>query len=331
MRLAFADLLKNHGVPQAVLLDNGRAFASKWLTGGAKNRFRFKIKAEEPQGLLTALGCKIHWAMPYHGQSKPIERAFKDLCESIAKHPFCAGAYTGNSPSAKPENYASKAIEIEAFRTHANRQIALHNAQTGRTGGVCNGRSFDAVYNQSYAQAPITKATPQQQRAFLMAAEKVLAHRDDASVRILGNRFWHKKLAPYAGKHLTVRFDPDAPRDGVQVETPDGRLVCFAPCIAAIGYTDQAAARAHAKAQKQHKKATKEELAAQRTLSAAEVAAGLSTGAPPAEEHTSKIITGVFAQRKSDEEVSQEERENFNRGLENALKQMEAQRQVEGF
>ncbi len=48
VRLAFADLLKNHGVPQAVLLDNGRAFASKWLTGGAKNRFRFKIKAEEP-------------------------------------------------------------------------------------------------------------------------------------------------------------------------------------------------------------------------------------------------------------------------------------------
>ncbi len=161
VRLAFADLLKNHGVPQAVLLDNGRAFGSKWLTGGAKNRFRFKIKAEEPQGLLTALDCKIHFAMPYHGQSKPIERAFKDLCDSIAKHPFCAGAYTGNNPSAKPDNYASKAIEFEAFRTHANRQIALHNAQTGRTGGVCNGRSFDAVYNQSYAQAPITQATAQ--------------------------------------------------------------------------------------------------------------------------------------------------------------------------
>ena len=30
VRLAFADLLRDWGVPQAVLLDNGRAFASKW-------------------------------------------------------------------------------------------------------------------------------------------------------------------------------------------------------------------------------------------------------------------------------------------------------------
>ena len=30
VRLAFADLLRDWGVPQAVLLDNGRAFARKW-------------------------------------------------------------------------------------------------------------------------------------------------------------------------------------------------------------------------------------------------------------------------------------------------------------
>src|SRR5690606_9617280 len=54
-RLAFADLFRDVGIPRAVLMDNGRAFASKWITGGAKNRFRFKIRPEEPTGLLTGL------------------------------------------------------------------------------------------------------------------------------------------------------------------------------------------------------------------------------------------------------------------------------------
>ncbi|QRY97116.1 DDE-type integrase/transposase/recombinase [Sphingomonas paucimobilis] len=101
-RLVFADLFTTWGIPKACLMDNGRAFASKTITGGAKTRFRFKIKDEEPTGVLTALGIAIHWATPYRGQSKPIERAFRDLCDTIAKHPALAGAYTGNKPDAKP-------------------------------------------------------------------------------------------------------------------------------------------------------------------------------------------------------------------------------------
>lgn len=68
-RLVFADLFVKWGIPKHCLLDNGRAFASKTITGGAKTRFRFKIKDEEPTGVLTALGIIIHWATPYRGQS----------------------------------------------------------------------------------------------------------------------------------------------------------------------------------------------------------------------------------------------------------------------
>ena len=37
-------------------------------------------------GLLTSLGIKIHWALPFRGSSKPIERSFRDLCDTVAKH-----------------------------------------------------------------------------------------------------------------------------------------------------------------------------------------------------------------------------------------------------
>ena len=59
-------------------------------------------------GILPLLGVRVHRTLPYSGQSKPIERAFRDFCDAIAKHPLLAGAYTGNSPSSQPANYGSR-------------------------------------------------------------------------------------------------------------------------------------------------------------------------------------------------------------------------------
>jgi hypothetical protein len=114
-RMVFADLFRDYGIPPHALLDNGRAFASKALTGGAKTRFRFKIKDTDQLGVLPSLGVNVRWTLPYRGSSKPIERAWRDLCEDIAKHPAVAGAYTGNKPDAKPENYRDRAIPIAEF------------------------------------------------------------------------------------------------------------------------------------------------------------------------------------------------------------------------
>lgn len=91
VRLAFGDLFRDHGVPELVWLDNGRGFASKWITGGTPNRYRFKVKPEDPVGVLTALGCEVRWTRPYSGRSKPIERAFRTLCDHGAKHPEFQG------------------------------------------------------------------------------------------------------------------------------------------------------------------------------------------------------------------------------------------------
>src|SRR5690606_16989674 len=55
-RMVFADLFRDWGIPMGLLADNGRAFASKMLTGGSKTRFRGKTLDTDPTGLLTALG-----------------------------------------------------------------------------------------------------------------------------------------------------------------------------------------------------------------------------------------------------------------------------------
>lgn len=72
-----------HGLPKTVIIDCGKDYKSKLLedlpaelslpTDTALNR-RFG-----GMGLLPALGVNVHHALPYHPQSKPIERFFETL------------------------------------------------------------------------------------------------------------------------------------------------------------------------------------------------------------------------------------------------------------
>ena len=281
-RLAFADLFQQFGIPKACTLDNGRAFASKWITGGAESRYRFRIREEEPTGLLVGLGIKVHWALPYRGQSKPIERAFRDLCDSIARHPAMEGAYTGNNPTAKPENYGSRAVPIAEFRQLVARGIAAHNARLGRRGGVCRGRSFDQVFAESYASAPIGKATPEQLRMALLAAEQVRVNRQTGEVSLFGNRYWSEACGTLHGQIVTVRFDPDNLHSEVHLYGgQDGRFLTSAQLIADTGFDQASGAKDAAKRHKEYRRRIRDAAEAEQLLAAEEVAAMQADAMPP--------------------------------------------------
>jgi len=273
-RLAFADVLRDFGIPRHVYLDNGRAFASKDMTGGLPTRFRFKVKAEDPIGLLPQLGIEVHWVLPYSGQSKPIERAWRDLCDRIAKHPAFEGAYTGNKPDAKPENYGSRAVDWETFNRVVREEIAAHNARQGRKAPTCAGRSFDETFAESYSRAVIKRATPEQQRLMLLASDVVTVGRD-GSVHIAGNRYWTEALTGHIGKKVVLRFDPENLHAGVGVYSLGGVYIDDAEKKNAVGFADKAAAGEAKRARTQMKRAAKDMLRAERRLSAAQVAAQL--------------------------------------------------------
>lgn len=275
-RLVFADLFRDYGIPKVCILDNGRAFASKWITGGAKTRYRFKIKADDPIGLLPALGVRAQFATPYHGQAKPIERAFRDLSDSVAKHPAFSGAYTGRSVAAKPENYASKAVDLDVFMEVLRSEIAAHNAKEGRRTEVADGRSFDAVFDASYTASPIGKATPEQLRlALLTAADNVRTHRRDGSIRVAGNVYFCDALAMIPGQAVTVRFDPDNLHSEIHVYSREGRFIATAPLWEAAGFADMGAARRLQKVRKDWRKKTKDAEEAMGLLDAEELAASM--------------------------------------------------------
>jgi len=298
VRLALGDLIEDWGIPKHCWFDNGREFMSKWLTGRMKHRFRFKTKEEDPQGILLDLGVTVHATRPYHGQAKPIERAFRDFCDEIAKHPDCAGAWTGNKPEAKPENYKSKAVPLEKFLEIVAQEVQRHNARKNRESRICGGvHSFWDVFTESYAKAAaeIARPTPAQRRLWMMAAEGVKACAPDGSVFLEKNRYWCEQLSRVIGKKLTVRFDPQNLHAGVHLYMMDGTYLAFAECWEAVGFADADAARQHSQRLGRLRRAHREALEISRTMSIAEAARVMARPDIELPAPETKVIRGAFA------------------------------------
>jgi hypothetical protein len=316
-RLSFADLLRQYGIPGGAILDNGRGAASKILTGGMSTRFRFPRKEEEPHGLFTHLLGEenTHFAKPYHGQSKPIERAFRDLATDVAKDKRLEGAYTGKNPQAKPENYGSRAVELERFLEVLADGIRQHNARRGRRGMGMDGRSFDEVFSESMEASAhlIQRPTKAQLSRWLLAAVDITANKLTGAVKVHGNEYVSDALTEaLAGRsakerRVVVRLDPEDLRLPVMVETLDGRLIGEAKLNGPVNYLDKQAARQRARDERRLERLAKEEATIHQRMDRAEYERLLDAAAEAdreelgqAEQADSKVVRGAFKKERRD-------------------------------
>ena len=301
IRLTIHDLVKQWGIPAEFVFDNTRAAANKQITGGAPNRFRFKVREEDPGGLIDhVLGARVRFTTPYHGQAKPVERMFRDAAGEWAKHPDFAGAYTGNNPTAKPYNHGSAAVPLDLFIKRLAEMIEDHNTRLGRRSAVCNGRSFRQAFDESYAVAverlQIRKPTADQCRFFLLQAEAVTVRREQPMIHLQGNRYFAPFLFDLRGSKVVIRFDADALHAGLHVEALDGRYIGFAECREARGFSDLAAAREDQRNNATINKAERTRAAALKRMSIGDLAARMARQdrAEPAPPPESKVVQGFF-------------------------------------
>lgn len=302
---AFGDLVEDYGIPKMCLFDNGREFANKWMTGGSPTRFRFKIRDDEPLGVLPLLGIKVLWARPGHGQAKPIERTFRDLASDVAKDPRFDGAYVGHKTDAKPADYGSRAIPSDEFLRVLEQGIEEHNARPNRTGQTAIGRtgierSFNAVFTESYKRAPIRKATDEQRRLWLMGQEERKLHKENARLSLQGNFYYANWMVEHAGKTVVARFNPEDLHEGLWLYTKAGEYLGFTPCQERVGFVDMVEAKAHAKRQGQIRRAEKQLAKLHTPLAPAAVGQRMDDTAAaraPAEPLDAKVVSPTFGQR----------------------------------
>lgn len=236
------DTIRAYGKPKHVTIDNTRAAANKWLSGGVPNRYRFKVKPDDPMGIIPLLGMKLHWTGVIGGkgwgQAKPVERAFGvgGLGEYIDKHPALAGAFAGENVSSKPENYGSLAVDVDTFLETISEGVAMFNAKAGRETEMCRGElSFDQAFERSYSQSVITRMTEEQIRQLMLPAEAVRVKTTGEFTMECGgslfgrkNTYWSEQLVSHRSRKITVRFDPRNLHGEVACYDLDGRFLCMA-------------------------------------------------------------------------------------------------------
>lgn len=312
IRLSFGDIVERFGIPEKVLLDNTLAAANKTMSGGIRHRFRFKVREEEPFGVFMLLigHDPIMWATPRHGQAKPIERAFGHggIGEYVDKAPEFAGAWTGSSIIDKPDYDGRKhrAVDVAQLRAVIEREVAAWNAREGRRSHLAKGRSFDAVFEESYARITVRRATEAQRRLWLLATEEIPVARDGTvaldSGRLVGerlaNRYFSAHLVDHVGRKVCARFDPQRLHQGVHIYTADGRYICFADCVDPAAFNDQGAAREHQRNRKTFVRAARVQLQAERRMDELSTSKLLPGIAPAAMAHAAiaapKVVRAEF-------------------------------------
>lgn len=288
IRLALMDLVSRYGIPRKLTIDNTRAAANKWMTGGVKNRYRFKVKEDDPMGIIPLLGIELFWTSVQfgmgHGQAKPIERAFSHggLGETIDKHPLLAGHHAGANVLDKPDNYhgGKDGASYEDFITALEQGIELWNNRVKRDTEICQGvYSFSQVFERDYALATVRRATTEQMRLLMLMSEAVTLKSNgtfelSCGGKVFGqkNRYEAVDLIGSNHKKVVVKFDPERLHDTVWVYSLDGRFLAEAVCTEKVAFGDKATGREHDKARKQYVKAGKAMAKAQQAMGIKELA-----------------------------------------------------------
>lgn len=328
VRTCIGSMIENHDgmLPYHIYMDNGRAFAGKMISGGAKTRHRFKVNEDDVAGLLKTLDIEPHFVKPRSGQSKPIERAWRDLAEEISKHPSMSGCYTGNKPEAKPENYGNSAIPLETLQRHVAHCVDEHNHRLNRTTETANGRSFAQTFDASIAEPStiVRYASMAQRSLWMLSAVAITARKPDGAIHMHGNRYWNAVLNEWIGKKLTVRFDPADLHKPVKVYDPEGRFLCDADCLAKTGFADTGAARRQEKARKTHVKNLQAVAKSNAALSPMQLGEIMEKGRKaeaakrpqtPVRSVVTRLVTGNLAHAPIETVSADQFEDSFARGL----------------
>lgn len=195
--------------PKGVQVDNGMEGAAKEITGGAPWRLRGKVKEDEIIGLLPFLGVEVSWATPAHGQTKPIERLFGTLARMCETRPEFKGAYCGNTPEARPEEWdASKAAPIDLVRELFAEELGAY-LRTPHRGDGMDGKSPMQMYTELMNAAGYVprQISALQMRVCALSAVPITIQKDGSFI-IHGARYYSVDTASLAkGRGYYARYN----------------------------------------------------------------------------------------------------------------------------
>lgn len=334
-RLSLYDLTETV-VPSFAWMDNTRVAANKAMTGRSPRRRRFKNQPSDPVGMMQKLGIEPRFTNPDQKVSnpgvKPVERAFGigGIHDAVRFHPRFADRGISKAT----------AIPVGELRAVLEDEVVRFNARAGRKSEVCQGRSYDAVFAESFVKYPVRKITNTQRSLLLLMQEVVRVHRDDGGIALDAgkgphgrNRYWNERLPQYEGREVLAYFDPENLQNDVQVYTLDGNFICEAQWLPGTAFNDVEAAREWNKNKRRYLKAQKETAKAQQRMDKLEMARLYPSPTVP-DQPKAAVIAPTFGGADLPgtaglESVDEKRLEELRAGADNLIRRVAEQRRLD--
>ena len=193
-----------YGLPEDIIIDNGKDYRSKDFAGGRK----FQVDEQDTTCMLEELNVNAHFALPYNAQTKPIERDFLKIKNWLSKH--CVG-YRGGNVVERPEILADeikndKIMSFEDFKTLFDNFIVNVFNKHHSNGKNHKGLSPDELFYQEFTEklAPSKDAL----KLFCMRTSKNLTiGRNGIKDSALGITYWADWMSLKKGIKVYLRRD----------------------------------------------------------------------------------------------------------------------------
>jgi len=233
--LAMKRGIEKWGPPDSAKVDNGRDYDSQMWTGQTKAR-RLALKKgyideQMVAGIYAMMEIGVSFAIPYHPQSKPIERFFDTLDKQFTK---TIETYCGKDTDRRPDDLKDKLADdtllhkvygLADFGQVVGRYIKVYN-NAAHTGEGMDGRSPAEVFESRTSRRVMAEGVAE----LLMRiwSKELKVGKNGVTINKLHYGQYNSELLMQQGRAVRAAYDPDDMREIYVYDAKTLKLITIA-------------------------------------------------------------------------------------------------------
>lgn len=266
LKESLVKMIYTAGVPKGILIDNGKDYTKKELTGQSRKQRKIVFDFDaETKGFYQSIGIEeVSRALPYQGWVKDIKRFFSTVCSRFTKW---FDSYTGTLTTSKTEAKRHKDIDgmlergelltMEEFYEEWTKwkETKYH---TRKHRGLKDAGEKWVTPGEMFANGPrYEKAAPPREYATMLLMKGDTARVGSQGITKFGVLYTDYELCYHKDKKVSVKWNADD-MSKLYVYTMDGKKICEAVSAEVLSYGEHCSQEALEKLMRSQKRQYRE-------------------------------------------------------------------------
>lgn len=271
LKESLVKMIYTAGVPKGILIDNGKDYTKKELTGQSRKQRKIVFDFDaETKGFYQSIGIEeVSRALPYQAWVKNIERFFSTVCSRFSKW---FESYTGTLTTSKTEAKRHKDIDGMLERGELLTMEEFYEVwtkwketkyHTRKHRGLKDAGEKWVTPGEMFANGPrYQKAAPPREYAAMLLMKGDTARVGPQGITKFGVLYTDYELCYHKDQKVSVKWDADD-MSKLYVYTLDGKKICEAVSAEVLSYGEhcsQEALEKHIRSQKRQYRETVDKL-----------------------------------------------------------------------